>query len=293
MTNDTVTLIPISEIAVLNPRSRNRVTFEAIVASIKAVGLKKPISVNRRKETTNDGRRYDLICGQGRLEAFQALGQDAIPAIVRELTNEECLLRSLAENIARRRSSAHALYREVRQLKLRGYKPPEISRKLGIHLSYIHQLVNLLDQGETQLLKDVEMRRVPLTVAITIATGSDGEIQRALSDAYQKGELRGAKLETVKRIIARRSPGRDKTAQIAAGASKVSSATLIREYRRHTERQNAFVQNAVIARRRILMAASAMKRLLADENFKTLLRAELTCFAFLSQSQVGKLVGSS
>ncbi len=106
MTNDNVTLIPISEIAILNPRSRNHVTFEAIVASIRAVGLKKPISVNRRAEISDDGRRYDLICGQGRLEAFQALGEEAIPAIVSELTKEECLLRSLAENIARRRGSS-------------------------------------------------------------------------------------------------------------------------------------------------------------------------------------------
>ena len=85
MTSDTVTLIPISEIAILNPRSRNQVTFEGIVASIRAVGLKKPISVNRRAVTTEDGRRYDLICGQGRIEAFQVLGETAIPAIVREL----------------------------------------------------------------------------------------------------------------------------------------------------------------------------------------------------------------
>ncbi len=142
-----------------------------------------------------------------------------------------------------------------------------------MHVTYIHQLVNLLDQGETQLLRDVEMRRVPLTVAITIATGTDGEIQRALSEAYQKGELRGAKLDTVKRIIARRSPGKD-TLQPSAESTKVSTATLIKEYQRHTERQRALVQSAVIARRRILMATSAMKQLLADENFKTLLRAE-------------------
>ena len=155
---------------------------------------------------------------------------------------------------------------------VRGYEPAEVARKLGMHITYIHQLVNLLDHGETQLLRDVEMHRVPLTVAITIATGADAEIQRALSDAYQKGELRGEKLETVKRIIARRSPGSE--SQPTAESKKVTTATLIKEYRRHTERHRALVQRAVVARRRILMATSAMKRLLADENFTTLLRAE-------------------
>jgi len=62
--------------------------------------------------------------------------------------------------------------------------------------------------------------------------------------------------------------------QPTAESTKVSAATLIKEYQRHTERQRALVQSAVIARRRILMATSAMKQLLADENFKTLLRAE-------------------
>ena len=54
----------------------------------------------------------------------------------------------------------------------------------------------------------------------------------------------------------------------------MTTATLIKEYRRHTERHRALVQRAVVARRRILMATSAMKGLLADENFTTLLRAE-------------------
>ena len=35
--------IPISEIRVVNPRARNKVTFQNIVANIRHVGLKKPI----------------------------------------------------------------------------------------------------------------------------------------------------------------------------------------------------------------------------------------------------------
>ncbi len=274
MTEDDVTLIPISEIHILNPRCRNKLTFDAIVASIRAVGLKRPIAVSKRPAATEQGHRYDLICGQGRIEAFQALGESAIPAIVRELTKEECLLRSLAENIARRRSSPQALYQEVRRLRAQGYKAAAISRKLGIHITYIHELMNLLAKGETQLLRDVEMRRVPLSVAVTIANGTDADIQRALSNSYQSGELRGSRLETAKRIIARRSPGSSSGSAINSNPKVITSAALIREYRRHTNRQRALVSSAVIARRRVLLITSAMKQLLADDNFKTLLRAE-------------------
>lgn len=274
MTEDVVELIPVSKIFILNPRSRNKITFEAIVASIRAVGLKRPIAVSRRSAPTEQGHLYDLICGQGRIEAFLALGESTIPAIIRELTKEECLLRSLAENIARRRSPPQALYREVRRLRARGYKAAEISQKLGIHFTYVHELINLLDKGETQLLKDVELKRVPISVAITIANGTDADVQRALSEAYQSGDLRGARLETVKKIIARRSPSSGGGSAVTSNPRIVTSAALIREYRRHTNRQRALVNQAVVARRRVLLIASAMKHLLRDENFKTLLRAE-------------------
>jgi len=71
MNNPRITLIPIQEIRIVNPRSRNRVKFRSVVTSIGAVGLKKPITVHQR-ELEADGTRYDLVCGQGRLEAVRA-----------------------------------------------------------------------------------------------------------------------------------------------------------------------------------------------------------------------------
>ena len=55
----------------LNPRSRNKRIFSELVTSIQRLGLKKPITVAQRQGQTG----YDLVCGQGRLEAFIALGQ--------------------------------------------------------------------------------------------------------------------------------------------------------------------------------------------------------------------------
>ena len=47
----------------------------------------------------NGDARYDLICGQGRLEAYVELGQTEIPAIVVEGTKEDLMLMSLAEQL--------------------------------------------------------------------------------------------------------------------------------------------------------------------------------------------------
>ena len=74
---ETIELIPIDRITVINPRVRNRKSFKDIVENIGAVGLKKPITVARRDAP--DGPRYDLVCGQGRLEAYQSLGERRDP----------------------------------------------------------------------------------------------------------------------------------------------------------------------------------------------------------------------
>lgn len=64
-----VEMIPVDRITVINPRVRNKKIFNEIISNIGELGLKKPITVTRRADA--DGPRYDLVCGQGRLEAYQ------------------------------------------------------------------------------------------------------------------------------------------------------------------------------------------------------------------------------
>jgi hypothetical protein len=112
MINPTIVPIPIAEIRIVNPRSRNRVTFQSIKANIASVGLKKPITVCQRAPD-EDGTRYDLVCGQGRLEAVRDLGDTMIPAIINDAPEDERYLMSLVENLARRPPSTADLLREV------------------------------------------------------------------------------------------------------------------------------------------------------------------------------------
>src|SRR5689334_7770668 len=129
-------MIPVHEINILNPRSRERVAFKGIVTNISNLGLKKPITVSRRIDKSG-GKLYDLVCGQGRLEAFIELGQTEIPAIIRGASREECLLMSLAENIARRPHTPPELLREITNLKSRGYSPAEIAKNVDMAKSYV------------------------------------------------------------------------------------------------------------------------------------------------------------
>src|ERR1051325_275168 len=120
--------IPISQIRVINPRSRNRKTFRGIVTNIDAVGLKKPITVFRR-DRDKDGTCYDLVCGQGRLEALAALGETQIPAIMTDASLKKRYLMSLVENVARKRPPLSDLLREVRNLRQRGHTNKATARK--------------------------------------------------------------------------------------------------------------------------------------------------------------------
>lgn len=265
--------IPIAQIRVVNPRSRNKIKFQIVVSSIGAVGLKRPITVARRGLEA-DGTQYDLVCGQGRMEAMAGLGETTVPALVVDVPREEQLLMSLVENIARRKPSNRDLIREVRELTLRKYKPEDIARKLGLDRTYLYGIVHLLEHSQESLIAAAEAGRLPISVAMNIASGNDHEVQRALAEAYEKGELRGNKLKAAKRIIAERIAKQRRAGKANQAQRKLTGDALVREYQRQIRDQKSLVKKASATRDRLLLLVSALRQLLVDEHFVTLLRAE-------------------
>ena len=288
-----VQMIPIDQVNVLNPRSRNKVIFQGIVSNISNLGLKRPITVARRPEPT-DGKLYDLVCGQGRLEAFIALGQSEIPAIVRDATREDCFLMSLVENIARRRIRPLELLREISNLKSRGYSTADIARKIDIHKTYVAGITHLLKHGEERLLTAVDKGRVPLSVAMQISVADDDGIQKALHQAYEDKTLRGRRLLTVRRIVEmRKNHGKSFSPPGVRRRNNglQSAEALVRVYRQEADRQQLLVKKARLTEHRLLFIVSALKNLFTDENFVTLLRAEKldTLPAYLAEKiQIGE-----
>ena len=159
--NDNVVMIPIDRITVINPRSRGAKKFKQIVDNIARLGLKIPITVAPDKSSGAEDR-YILVCGQGRLEAYKAHGEIEIPAFVIEATQEDILLMSLAENLARRQHSPVELVREIGDLKDRGYGYSEIAEKIDLATSYVRGILTLLEKGEERLIQAVEKRQIPI-----------------------------------------------------------------------------------------------------------------------------------
>lgn len=274
MTEQLIELIPIAQIHIANPRPRSRLRWQMIVANIREVGLKKPITVVRRKEPDPDGKQFDLVCGQGRIEAFVALGETSVPAIITEATREDQFLMSLVENIARRPPSNRDIIREVRSLREREYSVTDIAKKLGMERIYIAGIVNLVEHKEAALIEAVEAGRLPISVAAEIATGKDTEISQALSEAYASGQLRGRKLAAARRLIAKRIEKRQKAGKAEETKRKITGNMLVQVYKQRVREQKALIAKAELTRERLLLITSAMRQLLDDENFITLLRAE-------------------
>lgn len=136
--------IPIEEIRT-NPRQTRQAfdqeKLEELAASIKEVGLVQPIVVRQ----SADG--YELISGERRLRAFQALGRDRIPAVVREMAEAEAAAAVLIENIQRENLNPleEALaYRSL--VEEFNFTQEEVARRVGksrVHVTNSLRLLSL------------------------------------------------------------------------------------------------------------------------------------------------------
>lgn len=100
-------------------------------------------------------------------------------------------------------------------------------------------------------------------------------MQAALQEAYESGELRGKQLLQARRVIEKRqSLGRSIARGTPRKTTDITSSSLVRNYRKEVDRQKMMVRKAEFAQQRLLFVVEALRQLLADENFTTLLRAE-------------------
>jgi ParB family chromosome partitioning protein len=268
-----VRMVPVDAITIINPRIRNRRIFQELVTSIAHLGLKKPITVSQRPGK----QRYDLVCGQGRLEAFMALGQSEIPAIIIEASEDDCFVMSLVENLARRQQTPLELVRSIGALRERGYSYQEIAGKVDFSPEYVYAICYLLENGEEKLINAVERGVIPHTVAMEIAKAKEGEVQKALAKAYEEKAIPGNQVLAIRQIIEQRnSSGKGLHHRNGPHRSKgrVTSEALIRAYQRETDRQRQLVKRASLTQGRLMFVTNALKRLLADDHFVTLMRAE-------------------
>lgn len=267
-----IEMISIDRITVVNPRVRNKRVFRGIVENIAEVGLKRPITVTRRNES--GGPFYDLVCGQGRLEAFRDLGQTEVPALVVVADPDDCLIASLVENCARRQHQATDLLQDIGGMRSRGYSDTEIARKTGLSYDYVHAVARLLERGEQRLLRAVEAGYLPISVAIQICEADDQGVQAALHQAYENNMLRGRNLLAARRLVELRQRAGKASHRQGARPKSLSPESLVREFEEDSERKRLMVKRTQATRNRLVFITEALRQLAKDESFMALLEDE-------------------
>ncbi|MEO3780355.1 ParB/RepB/Spo0J family partition protein [Micromonospora sp. B11E3] len=128
-----------------NPKQPRQVfdeeALEELKVSIQEVGFLQPIVVR-----TLDADKYELVMGERRWRAAQAVGRESIPAIVRDTRDDAMLRDALLENIHRANLNPleeAAAYQQL--LEEFGATHEELARRIGRSRPQISNTIRLLN----------------------------------------------------------------------------------------------------------------------------------------------------
>lgn len=141
--NSTVREIPVDRVRA-NPfqprRQFDEQELQELAASIETYGLLQPVLVRPRSNSW-----YELIAGERRVRAVRLLGRSTIPALVRDLEDQDVALLALLENLQRQDLSfweeAEGYARLLAEFDL---TQEELAKKLGKSQSTIANKLRLL-----------------------------------------------------------------------------------------------------------------------------------------------------
>ncbi len=118
---------------------------------------------------------------------------------------------------------------------------------------------------------------IPHTIAAEIARANDGSVQQALLEAYEAGSLPGDQMVAIRRIVEERNLMGKGIKSIRQGGKRTqrpTASSLVRAYQKEVDRQRLIVKKAQLTQDRLTFIVGAMSKLLAEEHFVALLRAE-------------------
>ena len=140
--NDKIVEIALDEIKKnpYQPRTYfNEEKLNELKESIEKNGLLQPIIVKKAV------KGYYIIAGERRYRAFELLGRKEIPAIIKEMTDEEMMVFAVLENLQREDLSALEESESYRNLMDKmSLTQEELAKKLGKSRPYIANSLRLL-----------------------------------------------------------------------------------------------------------------------------------------------------
>ena len=150
----------------------------------------------------------------------------------------------------------------------------DIAQKTGLGKEYMSQIIKLLNKGEDRLLNAVECNRIPLNVAIQIVETPDSEMQQVLQEAYEQNLIKGNKIGYVKKLIeVRKKSGKNFHSGLRPH-KQLSPADLNKIYEQEISKKMLLIRKADKVESTLIFLVESFRKLLSDNNFTNLLKAE-------------------
>ncbi|QER41834.1 ParB/RepB/Spo0J family partition protein [Thermodesulfobacterium sp. TA1] len=201
-----IRFIPIDQIlfSQLQPRLvyKEDEEFEELVKSIKEKGVLQPILVREKGEGL-----FECIAGERRLRASKKAGLTEVPAIVKNLSDEEVLIVALIENLQRK--NLNPLEEAIAYKNLAekfGYTQEEIAAKVGKDRATIANLLRLLNLPQ-EIQQDLLEERLTVGHAKALLSLSSKEQQLTVRNLIlQKGLSVRETERLVNKLLAEKKP---------------------------------------------------------------------------------------
>ena len=179
------------------PRTRFREeALEELARSIRASGIIQPLLLRPQ------GARYQLIAGERRWRAAQRAGLSRVPAVIREVPEEQALEITLVENIQREDlnplEQARAFERLMADFQL---TQEDVAARTGKDRATVANAVRLL-KLEKPLQEMIEDGCISAGHGRALLAISDAKLRQALAQRAARG---GLTVRQIERLAARRS----------------------------------------------------------------------------------------
>ena len=124
--------------------------LDELAQSIKENGVIQPIIVRQSPVIG-----YEILAGERRYRASLLAGLTSIPAVVKQLSDQEMMVQSIIENLQRENLNPIEEARAYESLVEKGFTHAEIADKMGKSRPYISNSIRLLSLPEP-ILSEVE-----------------------------------------------------------------------------------------------------------------------------------------
>jgi len=199
-------------------------TLEELADSIKVHGILQPVVVRPNQAPGDEGRLYELIAGERRWLASARAGKTHIPAIVKDVPDQQVLVLTIIENLLRQdlnpMQHAHALQRLSSEFRL---TQEEVAARTGLSRSAVANYLRLVRLPQP-LQEAVADGRLGFGQAKVIMALGDTPDRDALAHKVIGGKLTVRETEALLHDFMHPSP--TKTSQPAPSDPNVRAAEL-------------------------------------------------------------------